>query len=255
MDSYNNDSVNMMKSRENFQQFESKLKMVISKCNKNNLVDRDNDTFKYEVRNATSVDHYLVDGGLHVYKFYNNNQAINYWISSKPIREKYEYVGLDSKKRIGEKYTGTSCFEYSVGGIGNSISLDGGNSYSVASFIGVLSPSSNGAYLRSDLVSTSGFGLTNSGSSLGFYKYNSEVSEFYRSGNLYEYVRNLGKVKLYEEEVQIVKDLQSTLDRIDELSLNREKDAQNKKSFLKSLLGLNKELDSKMNAFGNTKGR
>ena len=147
----------------------------------------------------------------------------------KTYKRKVRIVGFDIKKHINDRYTGASCFECSCGGIGNSVSFDG--SYTVASFVGALTPSSNGVYQVNDLIATSGFGLSNSGSSLGFYKYNSEVSQFHRNGNLSEYIRNLGKLKLYEEEVQVLNDLQSILDNIDKISLKVEMEHKIRKVF------------------------
>ena len=100
------DSDILLKSTENYAQMESKLKAIISKCDKKNLKDQSNVLSFLNVKNATKIEHYVIENNLHVYKFVNGDKPIDYFISSKPIVEQYEFEN-NSKKFINRKYTET----------------------------------------------------------------------------------------------------------------------------------------------------
>ncbi len=242
MNNYNADI--METSSKKYDELENKFKRVISRCNRRNLISVDDSRLvgaRYGVTNATSVEHYRINE-LHIYRFCDKSSPICYWISNNPVMEKYRFTN-SSGNQVGERFTGNSCFEYSCGGVGNSLPVDRVNKYSMCGFIGFAISDGVGSRLETDLISVKGSPLTQYGfSKFGSYKYISEFTtnpsikrnyENYSNGNLYSFIMEL--IAEGPDRSQI-KDLQDTLSRIDDVILDKKND-QTMRGLLSKILG------------------
>lgn len=110
--------------KNNFQKLESKMKAIMKKCNKKTFTQAFDGTG--DVIHARGVEEYLLDDGLYVYLFFNDDkECIDMLISATPVYEKYEFKDRNGNSHIGTKYTGASGIEYSFGGEFNSLFFDG----------------------------------------------------------------------------------------------------------------------------------
>lgn len=132
-DFFNNNLNNVSKeeAKNKFVSLENKMKSIISKCKKKNLIDNfENDLYlrgaliPFGFSTDTSVEVYKVDD-LYVYKFLKGNNPIDYLITEKPLLErKGDFIN----------YTGAKGFEYSLGG--SNCSLDFGPMVGVGNSFG-----------------------------------------------------------------------------------------------------------------------
>ena len=258
---------NMEISSKKFEELEKKFKSVIAKCNSSNLVDKkENSGNQYNVKNATDVEHYKLDNGLHIYKILNNDQPISYWIASTPLYVEHMYKGFDNNDYVTTRYSGIPAFEYSIGGVGNSLAIDVSN-YSVYKHISVVF-GEEGRRMKTDVMASSGFKLSGPdiGKFCGFTGYQHDDfdymtmtgknQELYDSGDLIGYLNNIKPHN--DEDANILSSLKDTMNMVEQLSLNdvkNEEHSNEKKSFLKKLLGRNKKLDSEIDAFSKKDGR
>ncbi len=243
------DSDNILKSVENYSEMESKLKAIISKCDKNALKDQSNGQSFLDVKNANKIEHYIIEGGLHVYKFLNGNKPIDYFISSSPIVEQYEYTN-NNKKFVNKKYTEVPFFEYSCGGPRNSLPINV-DKYHMSQFIGVSVPSRNGAYPISDITAVSGDGLrADLFSKLGndiysLYNRNKETRDYFKTGDLFNYINSLNPD---ERDKNIVEQLKNTLSKINQVTLKVDQ-SKDKKSEFKGLFSRFKKDSNELEPF------
>ncbi len=251
-----------------FQDLEIKLKSVICDCDKSHLVEvitkdqpepRVPNTFKglFDVKNASRVDHYLIDGAIHVYKFFDEQgHIINYWLSPKPVYKKTE-ITLFSGKNISEyQKTGVSFIEYTIGGIGNSLGMGYGEDQYTA--VPKISTVVFKRGYRVDVFSAPGCALRSGNESLKI-----EDETFHKVYSLLDYIKRLGKVEFTESGLPHELDdtsitfLNDVINKIAEHYAKVESNnlSSKKKGILKKLLTKNKELDLQtMNAFGPKKG-
>lgn len=64
------------------------------------------------VKGATRGESHLLENGLNVYIFYNDDRPIDYWFSSIPVYEESNFINRDGKNKQILKYTGATCIEY-----------------------------------------------------------------------------------------------------------------------------------------------
>ncbi len=245
-------------SQQHFVNLENKLKRTIMQCSDKNLVESFNkyDALKLGVKNATDVAHYQLENGLHVYKFLNGNQPIDYWIAGKPLYESYTYRGTDGKECQGKKFNGNSGLEYSAGGIGNSLPLDGVDHYSTQRIVAVMIPGPNKAYLKSDIQAAEGFpiqgGLFSTFKDYCYYsapRGERSAAQYFEEGDLVGYI-SACQIQQYQPDNKAIKeDLLDTFGKIDQLTISKQNEPEKKRGFLKGLLSRNKDLDQLLDPF------
>ena len=249
--------------QENFTVLEDKLKDVISKCDNKHLVETFDDSRFYgilDVKNATSARHYELEDGLHVYVFFNGETPINYLFSVRQLYQE-DYYG---KTLVDYKYVGGNALQYTVGGVGNSIPIDGINKYYTSKNISAMGADyrerlgtevsmSPGFPLNPNIIGN--FNMVDCDYSEGT---NLVLNRCIKKGDLEGFISvfkfNNGS-KTLEKEVKL-EELNSILARVNDLHLKAEKEkVDGKKSFLKRLLGKNRDLDRVIDAFSKERGR
>lgn len=240
----------IQEQKDNFKNMEDKIKLIINECN-NKTLKRVDETFLPDgVRNANKGEQYILENGLSVYIFYKDNQPINYWISSSPLYEEYEYINqFGTHKNI--KYTGQSGIEYTSGGANN------GLVYNVTSYynqiqLGIIGNDSGRLTKLADTVPTmsGGYNLDFSiTSSLqpDFFNTNNwkELSSFQESCDLENYIKNFQPKR--EKSKDTINSLQECLLKVNSL-VQIKKQSYEKKGILKKLISKYKSLNDEIEA-------
>ncbi len=229
-------------------ELEQNIIAVIKKCNEKNLKVKLSDSYDasnlFNVKNATSVNHYVLDNGLNVYKILNGDEAIDYMISSEPLYTEKISIDSNNKKHLNKYYSGTSCIEYSMGGIGNAIPIDV-TDYVMPKHISFLGPNYRGSGLDKNIVS-SGSGLVTSGY---FRPYSDkDLLKDCTDGKLITYLTKYVQNPRFASEKTLgcVKAITATIEKVKE----KANEVEQKKGFFRNLLAKNKKLDEQMEIFG-----
>ena len=242
MDLYNEKEMNYI-------EFEKKLKAVIVECDKKKLKETEKlDKYynKYNIKEADQVEHYILENGLHVYKIINKKgNPIDYFFSSEPVIEEYEYESSNKKYKT-QRVRNVAFIEYSCGGIGNSLPIHI-TKYSLTNFIGIATTDFKEAHLRSSIKSSLGSAFV--------YDHLTVFGEFSNilmeenaknadNQDLYSYIKNFSSQRGNKDKEKIDQ-LKKSLEMVDQIALKKE----TKKGFLKGLLQKDKELADKLNPF------
>lgn len=244
----------------NYYEFENKLKTIIIECDKKKLKESakldpitSHEDYKcYNIKNATQVDHYILDNQLHVYKFTDKNGTpIDYFFSPEPVIEEIEYENRDGKKYKRKEIRDVSFIEYSKGGIGNSLPFDF-DKYATSDFIGIATPDFRKTELCSSVQSAPGFNfnchhLTIFGEFGNRFNID-ENKKHIENRDLYNYIKNFSSTK-GEKDKNSIDQLKQSLEKVDQIVIKKE----NKKRTLLDLIKKNKELSNQFDAFASKK--
>ena len=243
----------LAKREENFGKLEDRFKNLISMCDRSNFVEELKDSSPFgirDVKNATSCECYQLGNGLYVYEFKSGEQSICFRISSSPLYEKYTYGpgGRPGNDYVGYHNLKGTFFEYSCGGIGNSTPIDNVDKYPTVKHISVRVADERGRaksqLIMSEMhpIDVNLFGL--------FHEFSWNVGlNILKEGDFFELIkipvseRNSDRDKL----TNVIENLKSILANIDELVSSRK--SSERKGFLKTLLGRNKQLDGELDVF------
>ena len=245
--------------QKNFNTLENKLKEVINKCDAKNLVEtirENNYNGVLNVKNATSVDHYELENGLHVYVFLNDSKPINYLFSTYQLFEE-NFYGNGNIKMSDYKYVGGSALQYTIGGVGNSIPFGMEKEYYTEKSIAVLGPDFQDD-LGVEMSMISGRSLQTN--LLGHFllidcEYrdgtNIVVDRCRLAGDLEGFFATFKYNKLKKELKRdvVLEGLNSIFAKVNEIHLENEREkTDDKRGFLKKLLGKNRDLDRVIDA-------
>jgi len=174
-DELRDESQNLEEVQKKFDELEEQIQSVISMCEKNNLIDKFEESNNlvviprldlFGIKNAKTIEVYRIKD-LYVYKFLNGVNPIDYIITEEPLFRKNGML-ID--------YTGAKGLEYSLGGHGCSVSpgkdyLNTGINY-------------NSDDVRISALISSSYGRPNC--SLASYKSDSDVVIFDKEGVNYK---------------------------------------------------------------------
>ncbi len=246
MENFEND---IQEQKSNFKSLEDKIKAVISGCSSKTLkrVDENIDG----VRNSNRGEQHILENGLSVYIFYKDDQPINYWVSSSPLYEEYEFTNHFGVHK-GFKYSGGAGIEYTSGGRDNSLVFNATNYYN-GKQLGIIGNQYGRLTKLADTVPT-----MSGGYSLEFSTASPLVADMFNVSNYHDLGKYEDKCDLenYLKSFQpksdnsktIVSDLQDCLSKVSEIVKSKEQ-SYDKKGFLKKLLSKNKSLDAEINSF------
>lgn len=235
------------KQQDHFKTLENKLKIVANSCSDNTLVR--SDTRPYAVMNADRGEQHILENGLSVYIFYKDNQRINYWISTSPLLQEYEFTNQYGK-HSDIKYSGGNAIEYTCGGAGNSLPMVANYYQNVQ--IGLVGNVNGKITKVADTVPTMAGGykfdiLSYSKMASSFFDSNnfSKLSECQDSCDIENYINNMSSNEM-------VDDLKICLSFVNEIVMKKAKSYE-KRGLLKKLLNRYKSLSDEIdnsNSFG-----
>ena len=243
----------------NFHKMEDKIKSVLMKCKAETLVDSNDIQNEFglsvhRIANATRVEHYLIPEGLHVYKYYDGINPIDYLVTAKPLFTGITRLLPDNTTYEGRYFSGISCLEYSRGNVGNSVPIDNTAKYYDESHISLLSTDVYSTDELNKEVTATSTGPLEFGKVSNYTPYYmgeiSELRSIAESGDLFTYINKSESKDAYIEKA--LANIKDTTALINEVYLARNE----KKGLLYALLGKNKFLSSQIDAFkAHSKGR
>ena len=234
------------KAKNNYIELEGKINTILSRCSDSTKTESFNDLTtipeglrRKGIKNCNLVESYNIEG-LSVYRLLNNNEPIEFLISSKPLFVKQIINDSNGRRTIQYARSDYSFLEYSKGGFNNSITikLATGDKYTIPKFIGLCH---SGNDLIPDVrVCEGGSSLKVEGASgVGDYvKYvlsssNRDTISSYNTGDLFGYVRHINPDR---HDKVIVDQYRSIVNGIDAVALKLQKeDLNNKKSIINIL--------------------
>lgn len=246
-------------AKNNFNELENKLKLIISKISDKYLTDIYDyepgsiveDFMKAGITRCNTVEVYKIDG-LYIYRILNGEEPLNYFFSSNPLYVKEVARG---NKIVNTVSTKSTFLEYSKGGLYNgvTIKLATGEKWDTIKYISL-------NHTKTDLipdvrVKDGGSSLKVDGASgIGDYvKYvlsntDRDVIKSYNTGDIFSYIQHL---KPDRQDRILHGQYLAVINKIDEVYLKIQKEElNNKKNILNKLL--KKEPTSKIDAFSYT---
>ena len=237
-----------------YEELEQNIISVIKKCNNENMkesITKDVQSL-FNVKNATSARYYTLDNGLNVYVILNGDNAIDYMISSEPLYRESTFIGGDNKEHSNNRYSETSCIEYSAGGIGNGVPVDDdimNPKYTDTKHIALLGPDYKGVKLKKEIVAGKGCKLTIPYGHFSPIGIGTDLSNDYDKGNIISYLTKFKlNPKYHQKAIDFVETIKTTIGKVKEKT--KEQTVEPKKGFFRNLLAKNKKLDEQMEIFG-----
>ena len=258
----------MIRPSERMNEFELlkiKLKAVISECSEKTLIRVDTGNVNSEIpiswyfSGATRGEQHVLENGLYVYIFYSGDNPINYLFSSKPFFEDYEFINPHyGTKYINKKYNNVTGLEFTFGGKGNSIPLDGTDCF-YGEQVGIIGPVQNNGFKALEkymaivpneegkLVFKSSLRGKGEQGSFVYYEKSDELTQYQKSCDLEGFITNCRPEDSYGQSQ--IDELRRCLSMINEIYWKNMKSKKGKEE-LKGLLAIVDALDNKLDGFG-----